>query len=515
MELGRQNTAIRLAVALAAIVAALVCMFVITTPQAQAKQAYAQLSGKYESGNDPACIDPGVAYGAYQMSADNALLFAKSLQKQTDATYKSWGDALVTAHAADGNKCGKKFDTAWKNAAAQNRSAFLTLQYRYCKENYYAAAVKYWKKVAPGFKTGDYTYALRNVIFSCAVANGPYGSAYNILKPALVSAGGWHVGLDEADLINAIYDEWSRVVDKPPRADAVQITSASKVAVQYGLVGKYLAHYYSSPSNVQASIYRRLSVNERADALNLLQKYLMEAGECKHVKTVGGQALRYYNITDKKHTEDYAATTCTTCGKVVEPAGTRTVKNVYVRKGASYKDASGHPYTVHRAKDYYKVNTDNLNLRTKASSKSKIKGIVTQNKIVKVTKAKMGSDGFWWGKVKVNGSKGWIQMQFLAHLGTGNTHSFKNGKCKYCGLNINKYYDMNSIKIATKGKKSQAYQLTTKTKAYKNAYKIKKEIKKTLKKGKTYTITSVVKNQYNDWWAKVKGIGYVKLENFV
>ncbi len=549
---GHQNhvmgTASRIAVLFFAVLFMTTLGLLFISPSAQASD-YGKLSRKYETGGDPAVADPAWGYGAYQMLQDTAYNYAVWLS-QRSGNDQAYGRALVKAYELDGKKTGKKYfnatyiaiaggsltstqskyyakvaatyKTAYKSTVpAGSKTRALKLQYKYAIKVYYKPAITYWKQVAPGFKTASYTAALRNVLFSCAIANGPYGSAYNILKPALASIGGWKVGISENKLINAIYDEWSRALTwtssfqksmKDAGKAAYQITATTSGASTYGLVGKYLKHYYSSAAAIQVSIYRRVSLNERADALALLAKY--QASACRHTSTSGGKVLKYYAITDKSHREKVSAKKCLSCGKTLTKKHTRTVKNKYVQSGVSYKDRSGHKYTVHSNKSYYRTK-DLLNLRSKASTKGKVKGTIPSKKIVYISKVKMGKDGFWWGKTKTSGATGWVQMRYLSKMGDAKSHAHgKKGKCKHCKLTRKQVKKLSKYVKAIK-KKSQTYKTTKAVTVYKSACSTTKYKLRSYEKGKKLKVTKVVVNRYGDYWGRLANGGYVKLRSFV
>ena len=510
----------------AALLAVAVALCAFAPCSAHAENAYGTLCSKYESGHDPGEIDPNCAYGAYQMDAYNAHLFAEYLAKKK-ATSANWGKALVAAYKKDGSSCGAFFDVTWRHeagrslsksqkkklkkvakaaglssVAAGSKSAFMHQQYLYVKKAYYKAAVKLWKKAAPGFKTKNYTWALRNVIFSTAVQHGPYGATHYIFEPALKAIGGWKKGMAESKLINAIYDERSRTASKRVSSIAKgatinKISKTDATAKKYGIAGKYLVHFYSSPSAVQIGVYVRLGVNERSDALKMLTRQLQAS--CKHAKTTGGTVEKYFSITDKEHKEKVSALVCTKCGKTLAKAFTRTVTNEYVYSGAKHKDVSGHAYTVH-SKRWYRAKCK-LKVRSSASTKGKVRATLAKKDIVKVRGSRMGADGFWWVKVKVKKKSGYVRACKLSPLGTASSvHKMKGGACVYCGAT--------AAQLAMN--KAGTYKLRVNSKARAAAYPHAKA-KAKLAKGTKVTVTKVVNNGLNDWWGKLDSGGYVKM----
>lgn len=544
--------------------AALLAVLAIT-PQAHAAQEYAQLAGKYESNNNPSYANYAASgagsvvgeYGAYQFQKGNAYKYAQWLQTKASKKYKSWGNALVAAYKKDGSKCGYYFDATWRylagNASTTQGSAVsdtktnawrikkvkakmkklgyakqsngdyiympaktstawnkaLNYQYKFSLTVYYNPAVKLWESAVPAFDVDDYSVALRNVLYSTSIQHGAGGSK-SIFVQAVRSADGFANIADEEKLIVAIYNERARATKDKPSDSAIKIKKANltttnyKRAKKYGLTGKYLAHFYSNSANVQVSVFVRLYVNEKADALALYDQI------CKHSKTTGGKIIASYASTDTTHKEKVSAKVCKTCGATVKKAYTRTVKTTYKRSGKKYVNAAGRTYVVH-FKGYYKVKATTLNVRSKASSKGALKTTLSKGKVVRVTSVKTGSDGYWWGKLKASGKTGWVQMQYLSSLGTASKHSYSGGKCKYCGISKATAKRISKIVTAVKKKGKRSCTFVKQAKVYKNAYAVSKEAVKTCEKGAKLTVIKVVKNVYNDYWALTSSGSYIDL----
>lgn len=300
---------------LAALVLA-VCTLLVSAPAAHATaQAYAQLSGKYESSCDASYASHTAgAWGAYQFTSTSVRAHAEWLSDRP-GEWGSWGDALEAALALDGGSCGWYFDATWRyisggadattgsaasdtmtNAkrmakvrkkmkklgfpvlsngtriATPNAKKALVFQYRYCLKAYYRPAVAAWRAVKGAFDINSYTVALRNVVFSTAIQHGVSGSA-GIFSEACERNGGFRKIKKERKLIKAVYDERSRITKKAPQSTSVKIKRSSLSgtyltwAKTYGLIGKYLAHFSKCSANVQVGVYVRLYKNEKADAL--------------------------------------------------------------------------------------------------------------------------------------------------------------------------------------------------------------------------------------------------------
>lgn len=524
-------------------------------PDAQALD-YGSLSRKYETGADPTVADPDWGYGAYQMLGDTAYNYGVWLSKKSTAEYCAWGRALVIAHNTldKGKDGGVYFNATYKAVAGGNLTAkqkkryakvlsaykkmdysgayansipagskkkALSLQYKYAIKVYYNPAVKYWKKVAPGFDPTNYSIALRSVIFSTAIGNGPYGSAYKIFANALETLGGWKVGLGEKKLINALYNEWGKTVKWKKTSEdgnAVKITTDSlnsdlkSVVEKYNLSGRYLKHYFSSTAAVQVSVFRRIYVNERADALALYKTY--KPSNCKHTSTSGGKVLKVYGARDAYFKELVSLKKCRLCGKTLSKQHVAKVKCVYVQQDTSYKEShTGHLYTVHKNKRYYLVTTG-LTMRKSASTKSKARKTVPALRIVKTRAIKMGKDGYWWGKIKVGKKTGWVQMRYLSIRGTASVPSY-NAK------NVNRYTKLTkkrterllSIKRSV-STKSRKLTLKSAAKSYRYAYANKRGVKKAYAAGKKLKVVQVVTNRYHELFAKLKNGSYVPLTAF-
>jgi len=528
--------------ALAGAAALLFCALVYA-PGAWAANTYGQLCAQFESDTNPYAYDAsdpygGNVFGAFQMSAGHAVAYAQGLQENSNATYAKYGDQLMAAYKKDGSKCTKNFAKAWKSIFPNDSANYLGTQYTYVKKAYYKPAAAAWESAIKGFKASSYSTALKNVIFSTAVQHGVTGST-SVFTRAMSAIGGYKTTLAEDRIICAVYAERARAESYATLKSRVQASNSSAVvykitaadggtyATQYGLVNKTLTHFYSNPGAVQAAVYNRLAVEEPQLAFNMYKKYTGKtptntvatvktmslsagASTCSHTHTKGGTVTKYYKLTDKTHKEKVSAKVCTDCNTTLKEAFTRTVENKFKQKGKSYKDVSGRSYTVH-SKGYYKLKYD-LNLRSKASASSTLKATLSKGKVVKVKKAVMGSDNFWWGKVKVSGKTGYVQLQYLSKLGTASSkHKYVSGKCKYCGKSKTQLKRIAKIVKAVGNNGSKSCKFAKKGKAYKNAYKKTSAVKKSYKKGAKVKIVKVVKNRYNDYWGKTSDGTYVDL----
>lgn len=239
------------------------------------------VAAKYESNGDPGRISSGSgdaggkSYGAFQFSS------ASNVPK----SFYNWlissgfnaeiGNALKNAHTADGGanySFGSNFDAMWKQIAAEAPQEFSSAQLTYTKAQYYDPLfnklIKSTSSGGLGFNPNNYGIALKSALFSRALQHGVTG-AFNRIKEAFTNIGGFS-GKTERQLIAAIYAECGATVTTPPSANSIVMNSSSSIAVQYGLVGKYMKYYSLNSSSIQASVWRRLNVNEPNDLYALL-----------------------------------------------------------------------------------------------------------------------------------------------------------------------------------------------------------------------------------------------------
>lgn len=234
-----------------------------------------ELSKLYETGrvDDPGIISTvegdsgGKSYGTY-MFASNAgtpHLFAHWCKEQpTNSFYYQFGDALDTAYHTGGDGCGAYFDAVWTQLANDYPTEFGNAQHAYVQDRFYNKLVAQVESSVQGFDIDNYSIALKNVFWSRAVQHGAEG-AYNVITRALTTLGGFK-NQGEGELIEAIYAESSKLdtITQPK-------TMSGITAKKYGVNGKSMAYYSANSGAVQLSVYRRLAVNERSDALVMLQ----------------------------------------------------------------------------------------------------------------------------------------------------------------------------------------------------------------------------------------------------
>ena len=292
MKLFRRGAALILSLALL-----LSLVAVVATPNWKDTTSLGLLSRYYETGKtntDTAAAgmistvvgDPGgKSFGAYMFTikSGTVLNFINWCRNPSINSYGSVeyaiGDALYEAYTSGGTGFGPLFDATWKQLAEPAPygygSAFFSAQEKFSKSNIYDVAIDMITDTSEGkdFDIDNYSVALKNVIWSRAVHHGPEG-AKNIVLRAFKSLGGF-ANQSEGDLIMAIYNESGRVVTPQELYDENKGSAATMdgmTADKYNVDGKILRYWFGSSSAVQMSVYRRLNVNEPADALSMLQK---------------------------------------------------------------------------------------------------------------------------------------------------------------------------------------------------------------------------------------------------
>ena len=249
------------------------------------------LSQYYETGNsaDPGYISTvkgdsgGTSYGIY-MFASNAgtpLSFVQWLQEfEEGSLYRDMGDTLYRAYAYNqagqySPGYGSNFNATWRSVADAHRTEITEAQRDYWETHAYTDLLNNLKAGEPAFDLKDYSVALRNVLWSRSVQHGAgvlsganssdgRSGATGVVLRAFKKLGGFK-NQSEAQLIQAIYDECSRLDGTPAKKQM-----SGDTAEKYGISGQSMAYFSANSGDVQVSVYRRLSVNEPADALVML-----------------------------------------------------------------------------------------------------------------------------------------------------------------------------------------------------------------------------------------------------
>ena len=241
------------------------------------------LSRFYETGNarSPGMISTvsgdagGKSYGMY-MFASNAgtpHAFAEWCRKNFDEgeVYHDIGVVLDEAYHYISDGYGAYFDLAWETVALNYEDTFARAQYDYTRETIYENLVSRVESAVPSFDIDNYSVALKNVFWSRAVQHGA-SDACSLIQRAFKSLGGF-ANQPESQLIRAIYAECGRVVtaeelrqENGRKGDTMSGDTANK----YGTAGLILRYFFGCSGDVQMGVYRRLAVNEPADALVML-----------------------------------------------------------------------------------------------------------------------------------------------------------------------------------------------------------------------------------------------------
>ena len=241
------------------------------------------LSRFYETGNarSPGMISTvagdagGKSYGMYMFAskAGTPHAFAEWCKNNFPSgnAYHDIGVTLDNAYHNISDGYGAYFDSAWENMAKIYGDTFASAQYDYTKETIYDNVVTRVEKAVPAFDINDYSVALKNVFWSRAVQHGA-SDASSLIQKAFTALGGF-ANQPEAQLIQAIYAECSRLVTPDglrQENGKTGPTMSGNTANKYGTAGLILRYFYGCSGDVQMSVYRRLAVNEPADALVML-----------------------------------------------------------------------------------------------------------------------------------------------------------------------------------------------------------------------------------------------------
>ena len=337
MKLLRRSTALLLscAIVLGLVASGFLIRAIADTAMQWYNADYDALSRFYEIGAsyDPGIIattpgDPGgKSYGMY-MFASNAGVphdFAEWCKKSDKSVYRDIGEALDSAYHRISDGYGSYFDDTWEEMANTYKGTFGQAQYDYTKDKFYNKVVSLVENKVDGFDIEEYSVALKNVFWSRAVQHGP-SDACSLIKRAFDSLGGF-ANQPEGDLISAIYAVSGRLVTAEELRSEGKSGAAMSgdTANKYGTSGLILRYFYGSSGDVQMGVYRRLGVNEPADALVMLMnngyedapkadgnyQLLLNSGDQKHaVSAAGGSAkldVRSAEGTDQIFTLNYFA----------------------------------------------------------------------------------------------------------------------------------------------------------------------------------------------------------------
>lgn len=283
MKILRRGVALLLSVALVTgLVAGGFLIRAIADTAMQWKNAdYDALSRFYEIGKeyDPGIIattpgDPGgKSYGMYMFAsrAGTPHSFAEWCKKSDSSVYRDIGETLDYAYHYITSGYGTYFDNAWKSVANTYKDTFGKAQYDYTRATFYDKVVSLVENSVSGFDIDSYSVALKNVFWSRAVQHGPSDAA-SLIKKAFTSLGGF-AGQAEGELIEAIYAECGRLVTaeelKSENGRTGELMSGD-TSNKYSTTGRILRYFFGSSGDVQIGVYRRLAVNEPADALVML-----------------------------------------------------------------------------------------------------------------------------------------------------------------------------------------------------------------------------------------------------
>lgn len=234
------------------------------------------LSQYYETGTnaDPGAVsnvngDPGgVSYGLYMFSSNAGTLdgFRSWLSNQkSNNVYLNFSAELDRAYGTNssgGSQAGygPNFRATWAAIGhGSNSREFGQAQTQYWLEMRYTPLIKKLEAKYRSLDLGNYSIALKNVLWSRSVQHGVDG-AYNVVTRAIDNRLGGFKNQSETDLITAIYAECSKLDNKYKDMQTQQ-------ADRYGVKNRSMAYYSAASGDVQSSVYSRLHINEPSDAL--------------------------------------------------------------------------------------------------------------------------------------------------------------------------------------------------------------------------------------------------------
>lgn len=284
----KRGTAIALA---AVLVLSLLATALLAASKNWTGAGLGDLSQYYETGNhaDPgyySTVDGdlgGTSYGIY-MFASNAgtpLSFIQWLKEfEEGSLYRYMGDKLYNAYAYDVNEryspgYGSNFNANWRSVGDDYPGEFTQAQKDYWETHAYADLLNNLKSAVPAFDLNNYSVALRNVLWSRSVQHGAgvlsganssdgRSGATGVVLRAFDKLGGFK-NQGEAEIIQAIYAECSKLDGTPAKR-----TMSGDTAEKYGISGRSMAYFSGNSGDVQVSVYRRLHINEPADAVVML-----------------------------------------------------------------------------------------------------------------------------------------------------------------------------------------------------------------------------------------------------
>lgn len=237
------------------------------------------LSQYYETGADadPGAVstvpgDPGgTSFGLYMFSSKAGTLdaFRTWLRNYKGNTIyngfaakldKAYGENTSGAAAAG---YGPNFESAWRELGhGVNKGEFANAQTEYWGTERYSTLISRLQSKYPSLNLNDYSIALKNVLWSRSVQHGVDG-AYNVVTRAIDNRLGGFKMQSEAELIEAIYTECSKLAEDIPKYRDMQ----TQLSDRYGVKNRSMAYYSAADGDVQSSVYSRLHINEPADAL--------------------------------------------------------------------------------------------------------------------------------------------------------------------------------------------------------------------------------------------------------
>ena len=153
---------------------------------------------------------------------------------------KAYGENTSGAAAAG---YGPNFENAWRELGhGVNKGEFANAQTEYWGTERYSTLISRLQSKYPSLNLNDYSIALKNVLWSRSVQHGVDG-AYNVVTRAIDNRLGGFKMQSEAELIEAIYTECSKLDNKYKDMQ-------TQLSDRYGVKNRSMAYYSAADGDV-------------------------------------------------------------------------------------------------------------------------------------------------------------------------------------------------------------------------------------------------------------------------
>lgn len=181
------------------------------------------LAARFESGSEGIAAigydrGGGTSYGKYQIASRPGTMSA--FLTFLDREAPDLGQRLRAAGPANTGSREGRMPKVWKEIAASEPERFEQLQEQFIRQSHYEPALAAVRRI--GYNTGDFSPAMREVLWSTAVQHGPTGAA-RIFRQAAENLG--RNSAHEQHLIREVYDlRAQRFGSSSPRIQAAART---------------------------------------------------------------------------------------------------------------------------------------------------------------------------------------------------------------------------------------------------------------------------------------------------